>query len=197
MCNLSSFIISKSTSFWTPGRANDLRACSSSLFAVAERNASARDYCETLDAIIDAVSEYVEQMPSTFTVTNNSNTSPNTNNSSPLSSLLSGQQTFEGGSMNSLADSAIRTPQAAFDRLRHEFMNAKTKFTSSAYPNFSLEPPDLNAMTPSTPATLVTRADGATSFGLDPAFQPSPFDLFSEGFDMGTLGFSDSDNRFQ
>lgn len=195
--NLWSYIISKSPIFWTPGRANDLRACSSSLFAAAERNAGARDYCETLDAIIECLSEYVEQVASPVAVTSSSAFTPNTN-TSPPSILHGGRQTIGRASTCSLASSVAETRQRAFDQLRLEFLNAKGRFASSAYPSFSLEPHDLDDLTPSTctPARSVANAESASAFAYGAAFQPSPFDLFSEGFEMGTLGFLSPDNRF-
>lgn len=194
---LCSYIISRSPSFWTPGRANHLRACSSSLFAAAERNAGARAYCETLDAIIECLSEYVEQVANPIAIMNSSSLTPNTN-TSPLSVLHEHRQTIGRASTCSLASSDAGTPQRAFDRLRLEFLNAKGRFASPAYPDFSLKSNDLDGLNPSmsTPAESVAKADGATVFGFDSAFQPSPFDLFSEGFEMGTLGFLSPDNRF-
>lgn len=191
-----SYIISRSPSFWTPGRANDLRACSSSLFAAAERNAGARNYCETLDAIIESLSEYVEQWASPVDFTNDRAINPNTNGSPP--NIHDDRQTMGHPSTSSLASSAAETPQRAFGRLRLEFLKAKGKFASSAYPNFSLEPNDLGDLTSFTwtPAGSITQADDATVFGSDTGFQPSPFDLFGEGFEMGTLGFLSPDNRF-
>lgn len=192
-----SYIISKSPSLWTPGRANDLRACSSSLFAAAERNAGARDYCETLDAIIERLSEYVEQVASPVALTSSSTFTPITNTSPP--NILHGhRQTVGRVSTCSLGSSVAETRQRAFDHLRLEFLNAKGRFASSAYPSFSLQPHDLGdlASPTCTPARSVADAERATAFDFGSAIQPSPFDLFSEGFEMGTPGFLCPDNRF-
>ncbi|KAH6986480.1 fungal-specific transcription factor domain-containing protein, partial [Ilyonectria sp. MPI-CAGE-AT-0026] len=57
-----SYIIFKDPTLWTPARSNDLRACSSSLFAAAERNSAVRKYCDALETIIEVVMEHVEKL---------------------------------------------------------------------------------------------------------------------------------------
>ncbi|KAM6517333.1 hypothetical protein FSOLCH5_008296 [Fusarium solani] len=101
-------------SLWTPARANDLRVCSSSLYAAAERNPAIRKYCDTLDAIIEAVSEYVEQVLSTpgpFTSTRSAISSP----------------------------AEDKSPRNAFEKLGHSLKELKFEFPSHAYPEYRLE----------------------------------------------------------
>ncbi|KAI8716406.1 Zn(2)-C6 fungal-type domain-containing protein [Fusarium sp. LHS14.1] len=108
------YVVSKVPSLWTPARANDLRVCSSSLYAAAERNPAIRKYCDTLDAIIEAVSEYVEQVLSTpgpFTGTESTISSPTKD----------------------------KSPRNAFKRLGHSLKELKFEFPSHAYPEYRLE----------------------------------------------------------
>jgi hypothetical protein len=55
------YIVFRNTALWTPALANDLRACSSILFVIAERNHGLRKYCDLLEIIIDGVMQYIEQ----------------------------------------------------------------------------------------------------------------------------------------
>ncbi|KAJ3460620.1 hypothetical protein MRS44_011487 [Fusarium solani] len=108
------YVVSKVPSLWTPARANDLRVCSSSLYAAAERNPAIRKYCDTLDAIIEAVSEYVEQVLSTpgpFTSTRSAISSP----------------------------AEDKSPRNAFEKLGHSLKELKFEFPSHAYPEYRLE----------------------------------------------------------
>ncbi|WAO91780.1 MFS domain-containing protein [Fusarium falciforme] len=108
------YVVSKVPSLWTPARANDLHVCSSSLYAAAERNPAIRKYCDTLDAIIEAVSEYVEQVLST-----------------------PGPFTSTGSAISSPAED--KSPRNAFERLGHSLKELKFEFPSHAYPEYRLE----------------------------------------------------------
>lgn len=110
----TSYVVSKVPSLWTPARANDLRVCSSSLYAAAERNPAIRKYCDTLDAIIEAVSEYVEQVLST-----------------------PGPFTGTGSTISSPAED--KSPRNAFEKLGHSLKELKFEFPSHAYPEYRLE----------------------------------------------------------
>ncbi|KAH8660572.1 fungal-specific transcription factor domain-containing protein [Xylariales sp. PMI_506] len=121
------YIVSKNPSFWTPTRANDLRACSSSLFAIAEKNSAVRKYCDTLDTIIEGVSEYVEQVSGSLGMLPHNMHSPE----SPF------DLAHESGS-----------PQTAFDNLRRKFQDMKRHFASPSYPSYPLEPGDLRNVLP-------------------------------------------------
>ncbi|RSL84880.1 hypothetical protein CEP51_003631 [Fusarium floridanum] len=108
------YIVAKVPGLWTPARANDLRVCSSSLYAAAERNSAIRKYCDTLDAIIEAVSEYVEQVLST-----------------------PGPFTGTGSAISSPAED--KSPRNAFEKLGHSLKELKFEFPSHAYPEYRLE----------------------------------------------------------
>ncbi|ETS86977.1 hypothetical protein PFICI_00805 [Pestalotiopsis fici W106-1] len=58
------YIIFKNPGLWTPARANEMRVCSSALFAAAARNSAVDKYCEVLETIIEAVTEHVAQVES-------------------------------------------------------------------------------------------------------------------------------------
>lgn len=64
-----SYIIYRNPFLWTPTRANEMRVCSAALFASAARNGAVRKYCEVLDTVIEAVSEYVEDSVTTAALT--------------------------------------------------------------------------------------------------------------------------------
>lgn len=87
-----------------------------------------------------------------------------------------------------LQPDAAQTLRDAFDRLRHEFREAKCKFALPSYPNFNLEPQDLASMMPSSwrPASGAS----CTDYPRVAAVQwPSPFDLFNEALSMDSLDF--------
>lgn len=54
------FCLFRSPSLWTPSVSNDLRACSSSLFVMAERNHRLKKHRDVLEAIITKAMEYVQ-----------------------------------------------------------------------------------------------------------------------------------------
>lgn len=60
------YVLFKNPSLWTPALANDLRACSSILFVIAERNQRLRKYCDVLEAIINSVMEHIEHAGSPY-----------------------------------------------------------------------------------------------------------------------------------
>jgi hypothetical protein len=55
-----SFCLFRSPALWTPAVSNDLRACSSALFVMAERNPRLKPYRDKLETIINRVMEFVE-----------------------------------------------------------------------------------------------------------------------------------------
>ncbi|KAL2678794.1 hypothetical protein Neosp_009545 [[Neocosmospora] mangrovei] len=108
------YVVSKVPSLWTPARANDLRVCSSSLYAAAERNPAIRKYCDTLDTIIEVVSEYVEQ-------------------------VLSTPASFNGTGSAISSPAEDKSPRNAFERLGNSLKELKFEFPSHAYPEYRLE----------------------------------------------------------
>ncbi|KAJ6087998.1 hypothetical protein N7467_006912 [Penicillium canescens] len=54
------FCIFRCPSLWTPAVSNDLRACSSALFVMAERNAKLKKHRDGLETVINRAMDYVE-----------------------------------------------------------------------------------------------------------------------------------------
>lgn len=127
------------------------------------------------------MSDYVEQV---------SNAAPTT---SPSSILPDGQQILNcESSLVSSQTYAERTPQAAFNQLRHEFREVKRKFACASYPNFSLESQDMMLFG----GRSTTEVSAASDCGLNAAPQIDLFDLFSEGMDIGSLDLFAAGNHY-
>ncbi|KAH6684912.1 fungal-specific transcription factor domain-containing protein [Plectosphaerella plurivora] len=112
--NHKSYVVSRIPSLWTPARANDLRACSSSLYAAAERNRAVKKYCDTLDAIIEAVSEHIEKA------------------SDPMDCLL-------GAHSNAESPGDDSSPREAFGKLGSSLKELKFEFPSDSYPSYRFD----------------------------------------------------------
>jgi hypothetical protein len=57
--SISSLLLFRSPNLWTMTVSNDLRACSSALFVMAERHPSVRKYRDALETTINRVMDYV------------------------------------------------------------------------------------------------------------------------------------------
>ncbi|KAJ6131113.1 hypothetical protein N7523_001573 [Penicillium sp. IBT 18751x] len=55
------FCLFRSPGLWTPAVSNDLRACSSALFVMAERNVRLKNYRDGLETVIDRAMEFVQE----------------------------------------------------------------------------------------------------------------------------------------
>lgn len=114
------YIIFRNPRLWTPARANELRVCSSALFAAAARNSAVDKYCDVLETIIEAVTEHVSQ-----------------DESRAASSPSEREQ-----------DQFMRPPsvQAVFDRLARTIEDKGFEFPSQSYPRFRSNPaPSIDA----------------------------------------------------
>jgi hypothetical protein len=105
------YVLFKNPSLWTPALANDLRACSSILFVIAERNQGLRKYCDVLEAIINSVMQHIEDT-----------SSPNT------SSVLD----------DSRAERAREGSPIAFHNLKDTFKQFKFELPSNVYPSYTM-----------------------------------------------------------
>ncbi|KAM0547519.1 hypothetical protein ACHAPJ_010392 [Fusarium lateritium] len=140
------YIVTKNPSLWTPAKANDLRACSASLFAAAERNKAIRKYRDTLDTIIEAVSEYVEQVSSSVD-----------GFSGPHSQETPERSTDEESS-----------PQYTFDKLGHALKDGKFEFPFHSYPIYCLEPISFHNTSPKSPRDTAGVGTRLALHHLDP-----------------------------
>ncbi|KPM35910.1 hypothetical protein AK830_g10652 [Neonectria ditissima] len=120
------YIIFKDPSLWTPARANDLRACSSTLFAAAERNGALQKYCDALETIIESVMEYVENMSITAET----------------------RMSDEDFASPSLFLGESEHPQTVFDKLRRTFKDLKFEFPSRSYPTYRVRSEQLSKEAP-------------------------------------------------
>ena len=118
LLNIDSYILFKSPELWTPTRANDIRSCSATLFAAAERNNAVRKYCDVLESIINATMDHVEQ-------------------------VLSPEQSLTVAStVNSsvCTESWPESPAESFNKLKVTLKELQFEFPSQSYPAYRSEP---------------------------------------------------------
>jgi hypothetical protein len=107
----SSYILFKEPDLWTPSRANDIRACSTTLAVAAERNGALRKYCDVLDSLVDAVMHHIEKR--------SLHQDPSTNTSAGLSAIRSHH---------------TESPERLFSRLGDTFEPLRFEFPTQSYP---------------------------------------------------------------
>lgn len=166
--NYVSYILSKNPTLWTPTIANGLRACSSSLFVLAERNSTLRKYCDVLESVITAVMDHVEQTSSPDPASTTF-----TNARSPAKSTIS-----EG-------------PRAAFDQSRTTFEKTDWEFPSQAYPSYTLEANETSNGDQTEPQPLDSRQVDPTNVAErwgDAWFLSAVGDMRTNQWDMASMG---------
>ncbi|KAL6415687.1 hypothetical protein AUP68_02253 [Ilyonectria robusta] len=180
--DIISYIIFKDPTLWTPARSNDLRACSSSLFAAAERNSAVRKYCDALETVIEAVMEHVEKL------------------SHPVDLVTS-----EDPSSPAISPDESQSPQEAFDRLRHIFRESRFEFPSHSYPSYRLKPGESPKSSLASTSSTSGVAENFSQYthsnltdGLD-ILQENHWDLiggFNGAVDMSSTDFLFSSDQF-
>lgn len=159
-----SYILFRSPMLWSPIVANDLRACSSALTAMAEKNTSLRKYRNVLDSIIDSTMDHVQVTTSEPTGT-------------CVCSNCSPKATVE----DSEEPSAFHLLKSTFQRLNFEFPaqaypDYKTKHVShepsgrSAAPTGHLSQEKVDIMR--TPGNKRRRAYRTQESSADPGIEP-------------------------
>ncbi|KIW33606.1 uncharacterized protein PV07_00442 [Cladophialophora immunda] len=110
------YILFKAPFLWSTATSNDLRACSSTLSAMAETNPSLRKYRDVLESIIDSTMEHVDQFsqPAATSVCRCANCNPSVHG--------------DNGEEN----------RSAFHQLGGTFTRLKFEFPSQSYPEYTL-----------------------------------------------------------
>ncbi|KAJ4245522.1 hypothetical protein NW762_014031 [Fusarium torreyae] len=170
----TSYIVTKNPALWTPAKANDLRACSASLFAAAERNKAIRKYRDTLDTIIEAVSEYVEQVSSSI-------------------DGFSGRQSQETPGRSTDEESS---PQYTFDKLGHALKAGKFEFPFHSYPIYCLESASFPDNSPKSPRETTGVGTRLALHHLDP-FQWDFGASISDEVDLTSMDYLFTANQYQ
>ncbi|KAF4961861.1 hypothetical protein FSARC_10019 [Fusarium sarcochroum] len=168
------YIVTMNPSLWTPAKANDLRACSASLFAAAERNNAIRKYRDTLDTIIEAVSEYVEQVSSSI-------------------DGLAGPHSHETPGKSADGESS---PQYTFDKLGHALKAGKFEFPFHSYPIYCLEPTSFHNTYSNAPRESAGVGTRLALHHLDP-FQWDFGASISDDIDLTSMDYVFTANGYQ
>ncbi|VUC25928.1 unnamed protein product [Clonostachys rosea] len=155
------FIVFRNPNLWTPATANNLRACSSTLFAAAERNNSLKKYCDVLETIIETVMDHVAQA-----------TSPHPTVDDAAASVLKGQST-----------------QAAFDKLKRTFKEMKFEFPSHSYPRYAAGSTNVQMGALASPQSAIEHSEELLSRETPGIAQWTSPDTTNEALDVASMGF--------
>ncbi|CAH0045989.1 unnamed protein product [Clonostachys solani] len=155
------FIVFRNPNLWTPATANNLRACSSTLFAAAERNNSLKKYCDVLETIIETVMDHVAQA-----------TSPHVTADDAATSSLKGA-----------------TTQAAFDKLKRTFREMKFEFPSHSYPRYAVGPANVQMGALASPRSAIEHSEELLSRDTPGIAQWTSPGMMNEAQDVASMGF--------
>jgi hypothetical protein len=126
------YIVFRNTSLWTPALANDLRACSSILHVIAERNHGLRKYCDLLEIIIDGVMQHLEQTTSPTSAVSAQDRSPYNDEGAPI----------------------------PFHKLKDAFKQRNFELPSTAYPGYTTDSQPRGPTLPDTSGWPLKQATG-------------------------------------
>lgn len=112
LTRVKSYILFRSPALWTPSVANDLRACSSTLFVMAASNANLQKYRDILEQIINTTMEHISQA------------------SNPGSCSCANCKSLSH-------DDGTEDSPSAFHQLRPTFRRLNFEFPSQAYPDYT------------------------------------------------------------
>lgn len=131
------YVLFKNPLLWTPAMANDLRACSSILFVIAERNQSLRKYCDVLETIINGVMQHIEDATTPSPLPHQGNPTPCEHGESPI----------------------------AFHKLKDTFKRLEFELPSHVYPDYTTDSERKSKVSPN--SSQHSGAANSGAIGLD------------------------------